>query len=45
MILNLVFLYVIFFFFSHFDLVHLDGLDDEQYACSVVLFLHGVLLG
>ena len=42
MILNLVFLY---FFFSHFDLVHLDGLDDEQYACSVVLFLHGVLLG
>ena len=44
MILNLVFLYVIFFF-PHLDLVHLDGLDDEQYACSVVLFLHGVLLG
>ena len=44
MILNLVFLYEIFFF-SHLDLVHLDGLDDEQYACSVVLFLHGVLLG
>ena len=44
MILNLVFLYVIFFF-SHLDLVHLDGLEDEQYACSVVLFLHGVLLG
>ena len=43
MILNLVFLYV--FFFSHLDLVHLDGLEDEQYACSVVLFLHGVLLG
>ena len=33
------------FFFSSFDLVHLDGFGDEQYACSVVLFLHGVLLG
>ena len=42
MIFNLVFLYVIFFF-SHLDLVHLDGLEDKQNACSVVLFLHGVL--
>ena len=25
--------------------MHLDGLEDEQYACSVVMFLHGVLVG
>ena len=36
-------MYVIYF--SPLDLVHLDGLEDEQYACSVVLFLHGVLSG
>ena len=29
--------------FFPLDLVNLDGLEDEQYACSVVLFLHGVL--
>ena len=28
--------------FFPLDLVNLDGLEDEQYACSVVLFLHGV---
>ena len=42
MILNYVLMYVIFF---PLDLLHLDGLEDEQYTCSVVLFLHGVLLG
>ena len=31
--------------FFPLDLVHLDELEDEQYACFVVLFLHGVLLG